>query len=237
MARRKESVIPDAILDQLLAGADAKTAFDQNGLLDQLKKALTERALKAELDHHLAGDESGNRRNGYGRKTVLADGGSMVLSIPRDRTGTFDPALIGKYQRRFPGFDEKIVSMYARGMSTQEIIGHLRELYGIEVSADLISTVTDAVIEEVTAWQNRPLEAVYPLVFLDAIRVKTRDEGALIALRSGPSDTQARLCRRCATRPSLWPSGCGPTAPRRCWACGSNRTKVDMPWKSGEPSS
>ena len=155
MARRKEPVIPDAILDQLLAGADAKTAFDQNGLLDQLKKALTERALKAELDHHLAGDESGNRCNGYGRKTVLTEGGSMELSIPRDRTGTFDPALIAKYQRRFPGFDEKIVSMYARGMSTREITGHLREFYGIEVSADLISTVTDAVIEEVTTWQNR----------------------------------------------------------------------------------
>ena len=126
MARRKDPAIPDAILDQLLAGADAKTAFDQNGLLDQLKKALTERALKAELDHHLAGDESGNRRNGYGHKTVLTEGGSMGLSIPRDRTGTFDPALIGKYQRRFPGFDEKIVSMYARGMSTREITGHLR---------------------------------------------------------------------------------------------------------------
>ena len=177
MARRKDPVIPDAILDQLLAGADAKTAFEQNGLLDQLKKALTERALKAELDHHLAGDESGNRRNGYGRKTVLTEGGSMDLSIPRDRTGTFDPALIAKYQRRFPGFDEKIISMYARGMSTREITGHLRELYGIEVSADLISTVTDAVIEEVTTWQNRPLEAIYPLVFLDAIRVKIRDEG------------------------------------------------------------
>ncbi|MCW2240570.1 transposase-like protein [Azospirillum canadense] len=157
MARRKDPVIPDAILDQLLAGADAKTAFEQNGLLDQLKKALTERALKAELDHHLASDESDNRRNGYGRKTVLTDGGKLDLAIPRDRTGTFDPALIGKYQRRFPGFDEKIISMYARGMSTREITGHLRELYGIEVSADLISTVTDAVIEEVTTWQNRPL--------------------------------------------------------------------------------
>ncbi|MBP2297266.1 transposase-like protein [Azospirillum rugosum] len=116
-------------------------------MLDQLKKALTERALKAELDHHLAGDESGNRRNSYGHKTAMTDGGSLGRSIPRDRTGTFDPALIGKYQRRFPGFDEKIVSMYARGMATRKITGHLRELYGIEVSADLISTVTDAVIE------------------------------------------------------------------------------------------
>ena len=176
MARRREPVIPDAILDQLLAGADAKTAFDQNGLIDQLKKALAERALKAELDHHLGGDESGNTRNGYGKKTVLTDAGALELAIPRDRAATFDPQLIGKYQRRFPGFDEKIISMYARGMSTREIAGHLKELYGIDVSAELISTVTDAVIEEVTAWQNRPLEATYALVFLDAIRVKIRDE-------------------------------------------------------------
>jgi putative transposase len=160
----------------LLAGGDAKAAFDQNGLLDQLKKALAERVLKAEMDHHLAGDESGNRRNGYGRKTVLTDTGSVELSIPRDRASTFDPQLIGKYQRRFPGFDEKIISMYARGMSTREITSHLRDLYGIEVSADLISAVTDAVLEEVVAWQTRPLEAVYPLVFLDALRVKIRDE-------------------------------------------------------------
>jgi putative transposase len=150
MARRKEPVIPDAILDQLLAEADAKTAFYQNGLLDQLKKALTERALRAEMDHHLVGDESGNRRNGYGHKTVLTDSGPVDLAIPRDRASTFDPQLIGKYQRRFPGFDEKIISMYARGMSTREISGHLRELYGIEASADLISTVTEAV--DSTGW-------------------------------------------------------------------------------------
>lgn len=176
MARRKDPVIPDALLDQLLGGGDAKAAFDQNGLLDQLKKALAERVLKAEMDHHLAGDDSGNRRNGYGRKTVLTDTGAVELSVPRDRASTFDPQLIGKYQRRFPGFDDKIISMYARGMSTREITGHLRELYGIEVSADLISAVTDAVLEEVAAWQTRPLEAVYPLVFLDALRVKIRDE-------------------------------------------------------------
>lgn len=179
MARRKEPVTPDALLDQLLAGADPKSAFDGNGLLDSLKKALAERVLKAEMEHHLtgAGGEGGNRRNGYGKKTVLTGNGALELSVPRDRTGTFDPQLIGKYQRRFPGFDEKIISMYARGMSTREISGHLRELYGIDVSADLISTVTDAVIEEVTAWQNRPLEPTYALVFLDAIRVKIRDEG------------------------------------------------------------
>ena len=178
MARRKEPIIPDSILDQLLAGSDAKTAFENNGLLDQLKKALAERALNAEMDHHLSGEgTAGNSRNGYGRKTVLTDNGSLELSIPRDRQSSFDPQLLAKYQRRFPGFDEKIVSMYARGMSTREIVGHVEELYGIDVSPDLISVVTDAVLDEVAIWQARPLEPVYPLVFFDALRVKIRDEG------------------------------------------------------------
>ena len=177
MPRRKEPTIPDALLDQLLAGADPKTAFDPNGLLDGLKKALAERALNAEMDHHLTGSDGANSRNGYGKKTVLTDTGKIELEVPRDRQSSFDPQLIAKYQRRFPGFDDKIVSMYARGMSTREIVGHLRELYGVEVSPDLISAVTDAVLEEVAAWQTRPLEPVYPLVFFDALRVKVRDEG------------------------------------------------------------
>src|SRR3982751_1631579 len=177
MARRKEPHIPDAVLDQLLAGADPRTALEANGLLDNLKKALAERVLNAEMDHHLAGEEPGNRRNGYGKKTVLTDTGRIELEVPRDRQASFDPQLIAKYQRRFPGFDDKIVSMYARGMSTREIVGHLRELYGVEVSPDLISAVTDAVLEEVAAWRARPLEAIYPLVFFDALRVKVRDEG------------------------------------------------------------
>ena len=160
-----------------MAGADPKTAFDPNGLLDELKKALAERALNAEMDHHLANEEAGNSRNGYGKKTVTTDTGRIELEIPRDRQATFDPQLIAKYQRRFPGFDEKIVSMYARGMSVREIVGHLRDLYGVDVSPDLISAVTDAVLEEVAAWQARPLEPVYPLVFFDALRVKIRDEG------------------------------------------------------------
>ncbi|ETW12711.1 transposase mutator type [Roseivivax marinus] len=179
MARRKAPRIPDALLDQLLAGADPKTAFDANGLLDELKKALAERALNAEMDHHIATGEDGNTRNGYGRKTVTTDTGKIELAIPRDRQASFDPQLIAKYQRRFPGFDEKIVSMYARGMSVREISGHVRELYGIDASADLISTVTDAVLEEVAAWQARPLEPIYPLVFFDALRVKIRDEGVV----------------------------------------------------------
>jgi putative transposase len=177
MARRKAPRIPDALLDQLLAGADPRTAFDANGLIEDLKKALAERALNAEMDHHLGGEEDGNSRNGYGRKTVVTDTGKIDLEVPRDRQSTFDPQLIAKYQRRFPGFDDKIVSMYARGMSAREIVGHLRELYGIDVSPDLISAVTDAVLEEIAAWQVRPLEPVYPLVFFDALRVKIRDEG------------------------------------------------------------
>jgi putative transposase len=179
MARRKAPRIPDALLDQLLAGADPKTAFEADGLLNELKKALAERALNAEMDHHLAGEDAGNTRNGYGRKTVTTETGRIELAIPRDRQATFDPQLIARYQRRFPGFDDKIVSLYARGMSTREIVAHLRELYGIEVSPDLISAVTDAVLEEVAAWQARPLEPVYPIVFFDALRIKVRDEGVV----------------------------------------------------------
>src|ERR687884_1492982 len=180
MARRKQPAIPDQLLDQLLAGADPKTALAKGGLLDELKKALAERALNAEMDYHLDSGEAdgrGNSRNGYGTKTVLTDTGKVELEIPRDRQASFDPQLIARYQRRFPGFDDKIISMYARGMSTREIVGHLRDLYGIDVSPDLISAVTDAVLEEVAAWQARPLETVYPLVFFDALRVKIRDEG------------------------------------------------------------
>jgi putative transposase len=182
MARRKAPIIADSILDQLLDGSDAKTAFEKDGLLDALKKALAERALNAEMDHHLAaGDSDGrtNSRNGFGAKTVLTDTGKIDLAIPRDRLATFDPHLIAKYQRRFPGFDDKVISMYARGMSTREIQGHLQELYGIDVSPDLISTVTDAVLDEIAEWQNRPLEAMYALVFFDAIRIKMRDEGSV----------------------------------------------------------
>ena len=200
MARRKQPVIPDALVDQLLAGADAKTAFDKDGLLDELKKALAERALNAEMDHHLeSGAGDGNRRNGYGQKTVLTGTGKIAFEVPRDRLSTFDPQLIAKYQRRFPGFDEKIVSMYARGMSTREIQGHLRELYGLDVSPDLISAVTDAVLEEVAEWQNRPLEALYALIFFDAIRIKVRDEGTVrnkavyVALGVRPDGTKEVL--------------------------------------------
>ena len=168
------------LLDQLLAGRDPKELFAKDGLLDDLKKALAERILNAELDEHLDDEHSecgSNRRNGSSKKTVLTGTSKMTLSVPRDRAGSFDPKLIAKYQRRFPDFDDKIISMYARGLSVREIRGHLEEIYGIEVSPDLISAVTDAVLEEVAEWQNRPLDQVFPIVFFDAIRVKIRDEG------------------------------------------------------------
>ena len=178
MARRKQPTIPDEVLDQLLAGRDAKAAFHDGGFFDELKRALAERVLSAEMDHHLAGeDEADNVRNGYGKKTVITGSGKIDLKVPRDRQASFDPQLIGRYQRRFPDFDEKIISMYARGLSNREIVGFLKEIYGLDVSPDLITVVTDAVLEEVAAWQARPLEPVYPLVFFDAIRVKIRDEG------------------------------------------------------------
>jgi putative transposase len=182
MARRKAPVIPDELLDQLLAGRDPQTALGKDGLVDELKRALAERALNAEMDHHLHGEAAegrANSRNGYGQKTLLTDSGKLGISVPRDRLSTFDPQLIAKYRRRLPGFDDKIVSMYARGMTVREIQGHLAELYGIDVSPELISAVTDAVLDEIAEWQNRPLEALYPLVFFDALRVKIRDEGTV----------------------------------------------------------
>ena len=163
-----------------MEGRDPQAVFSKDGLFEEPRRALAERVLNAELDDHLeneAAEGRANRRNGHSKKTVLTESAKIDVRIPRDREGTFDPKLIQRYQRRFPGFDDKIVSMYARGMSVREIQGHLAELYGIDVSPDLISTVTDAVLETVAEWQNRPLEASYPLVFFDALRVKIRDEG------------------------------------------------------------
>jgi putative transposase len=180
MATSKDDRIADEVVDQLLAGQDPSTVFASGGLLDQLKKRLAERMLDSELDHHLgsgAEQETGNHRNGYGNKTVITDTGKIELSIPRDRHGRFDPVLIGKYRRRFAGFDEKIIALYARGMTTREIAEHIGELYGAEVSADLVSAVTDSVLEEVAAWQSRGLDATYAIVFFDALRVKIRNEG------------------------------------------------------------
>lgn len=180
MATKKTSPFDGDLLDRLLAGRDPKGVLESDGLIGELKKALAERMLNAEMDVHLDAErerESGNCRNGHGRKTVLTPDGEMPLSIPRDRHGRFDPALIAKYQRRFPGFDAKIVALYARGMSTRDIQAHILELYGLEISPDLVSAITASVLEEVAAWQNRPLESTYAFVFFDALRIKIRDEG------------------------------------------------------------
>jgi putative transposase len=180
MAKKDTGPFSAELLDSLLAGRDPKTVLNSDGLIGDLKKALAERMLNAEMDVHLDGEaEAGlsNHRNGSSPKTVLTPEGAIELSIPRDRHGRFDPALIAKYRRRFPGFDDKIIALYARGMSTRDIQGHIRELYGIDVSPDLVSAVTDAVIDEVAAWQARPLEPSYAIVFFDALRVKIRDEG------------------------------------------------------------
>jgi putative transposase len=197
MPRQEPPAIPDELLDQLLSGSDPRAALAEGGLLDSLKKALAERVLNAGMDHHLADKAgTGNRRNGYGAKTVLTGTGALDLQVPRDRLASFDPPLIAKYQHRFPGFDEKIVwpladlrsPIYARGRARAKIQGQLRELYGLEVyhppgaacgSPGLVSAVTDAVLDEVAEWQNRPPERLYPLVFLDALRMKVRDEGTV----------------------------------------------------------
>jgi transposase-like protein len=180
-----DSTITPELLDQLLSNySKPEDLTGENGLFKQLKKALIERALGAELTAHLGyekgdpgGRGSGNSRNGTSSKTLLTEDGEIEIGVPRDRAGSFEPQLIAKGQTRFDGFDDKILSLYARGMTVREIQGHLAELYGAEVSPDLISRVTDAVLEEVREWQSRPLDAVYPIVFFDAMRVKIRDEG------------------------------------------------------------
>lgn len=177
-------LIPVELIDQLLAqvqNKDAESILGESGLAGQLKKMLAERMLAAELSHHLAseGEDSENHRNGSSAKTVLTPAGELRLNIPRDRLTTFEPKLVAKHQRRMPGFDDHVIGMYARGMSVREIQGHLLELYGTEVSPDLISTITDEVREEVAQWQQRPLEAMYPIVYFDALRLKIRDEGTV----------------------------------------------------------
>jgi putative transposase len=179
--------IDKATLDKLLEGVDPsnpQSMFTDAGLFGQLKKALAERMLQAELTHHLEQQRNGpeptrNHRNGSSKKSVLAAETKLELDIPRDRDGSFEPQLVAKHQRRLPGFDDKVISLYARGLPVREIQGHLTELYGLEVSPDLISTITGEVMDEVIEWQNRPLEPMYPLVFFDALRVKIRDEGTV----------------------------------------------------------
>ena len=176
--------IPSELLDQLVTGP--MTAGQVQGLFDQFKKALLERALGAEMSHHLGyapgqakPEGAGNQRNGKSAKTVLTDTGALRIDVPRDRQASFEPQIIGKHERRFTGFDDKIIAMYARGMTVREIQAFLAEMYSVDVSPDLISRVTDEVMSEVTAWQTRPLEPMYPVVFFDALRVKIREDAVV----------------------------------------------------------
>ena len=179
--------IKQELIDELLS--DYKNPEDllgEGGIFKELKKALLERALSAELSDHLGydkgdpkGKKTGNSRNGHGSKRLTGEDGEMEIAVPRDRDASFEPQIVKKGQRRFDGFDDKIISMYARGMSVREIRGHLEELYGVDVSPDLISRVTDEVMDEVREWQSRPLDEVYPIIIFDALRVKIRDEGTV----------------------------------------------------------
>ena len=176
--------IPKELVDHFVKGPMTAEAVAMASAA--FKKALIERALGAELSHHLGylpgaekPAEVSNQRNGASGKTVLTDDGALRIEVPRDRDGSFEPLLIPKHERRFTGFDDKIVAMYARGMTVREVQGFLSDQYGVEVSPEFISTVTDAVMEEVVAWQSRPLEPLYPVVFFDALRVKIRDEGVV----------------------------------------------------------
>lgn len=174
-----------AVIDDLLKKYKSpEEILGENGLLKQLTKAVLQRALQAEMTHHLGhekhatiSNKSRNARNGSSKKTLKGDFGTMPIEIPRDREGTFEPVIIAKGQTRFAEFDDKIISLYSRGMTTREIQSHLEEIYGVEVSPTLISTVTEAVSEEVKTWQNRQLEVLYPIVYMDAIRIKVRDNG------------------------------------------------------------
>jgi len=194
MPRKKKAValateaalpqIPSEWLDQVVRGPMTPAAVEN--VMRGFKKAVIERALGAEMSHHLGyrpgaakPERLSNHRNGSSGKTVLTDDGPLRIDVPRDRDGSFEPQLIGKHERRFTGFDDKIVAMYARGMTVREIQGFLGEMYGVEVSPEFISSVTDAVMAEVTAWQARPLEAMYPVVFFDALRVKVREDAVV----------------------------------------------------------
>ena len=177
------SRIPKELLEQLIT--KPITAGELEDIMRDFKKALIERALGAEMSHHLgyapgeAKSTGDNHRNGKSKKTILTDEGEIRIETPRDRAATFEPQLIGKHERRFTGFDDKIIAMYARGMTVREIQGYLSDMYAVDVSPDLISKVTDAVMSEVLLWQSRPLEMMYPVVFFDALRVKIREEAVV----------------------------------------------------------
>src|SRR5262245_41691431 len=208
--------IRNEVIEELLQGyRSPEDLLGEEGLIKELKKRLLERALGAELTEHLgyekgdpAGRGSGNSRNGYSNKTVIGDDGSIELAVPRDRNSSFEPQIVAKGQTRIEGFDDRIISLYARGLTVREIQAHLHELYGVEVSPDLISRVTDAVLEDVREWQNRPLDPLYPVIF---------------STRCG---SRSATTGWCATRRFILPWRSTATARRRCWGCGSSRLKA-----------
>jgi putative transposase len=187
LADRVKELLPNELIDQLMAGAaSGEEITGQGGLLGQLTKRMVERAMEVELTDHLGFEPhqeppggAGNTRNGSTPKTLITEHGEVRIDTPRDRAGSFEPQIVRKRQRRFEGFDDKILALYARGMSTRDISAHLEEIYGVEVGRDLISKVTDAVMDDARAWQTRPLDDVYPVVFLDALVLKIRDGGTV----------------------------------------------------------
>jgi putative transposase len=180
------TIRPELLAELLKSAKKPEDIFGPDGLLHRLKGALMERMLEAEMTDHLGfeandaeGRGSGNSRNGHSGKTVQTETGPVAIRVPRDRQGTFEPKLVPKHHRRLEGFDDKVLALYARGMSTRDIQEHLRELYGTDIAPDLISRVTESVLDEAKAWQQRPLEAVYPIVYLDALFVGVRDSGVV----------------------------------------------------------
>jgi len=184
-----EPVIDEATLDELMSRVDEEglELVGPDGVLTEITSKIMNRALEAEMSDHLgyergdpAGEGSGNNRNGHSAKTVLTDAGAIPLKIPRDRNGEFDPALVPKHQRRLGGFNDLICGLMSRGMSTRDICDQMADTYQVNISAELVSKITDAIMPEVRAWLTRPLDAVYPIVYMDAIVVKVRTDGRVI---------------------------------------------------------
>ena len=183
MKKAPKNTLTEELLDQLLSECGNPSELLDGPFMQELKRKLVNRALQAEMNHHLGykkyeveGHHSGNSRNGSSKKSLKCGEAELKIEVPRDRKGDFEPQIVGKYQRRINGFDEKILSMYSRGMSTREIQGYMEEIYGMEISPSLISEVTDEVLDEVKQWQSRPLDPSYPIVYLDALVVKIRNE-------------------------------------------------------------
>lgn len=209
---KKKHEVPEELLAGLLANyKKPEDLIGEEGLLKYLTKRVVERAPEAEMTDHLGHGKheqvtnaSGNTRNGKSRKTLKGEFGALPIDVPRDRHGSFEPQLIPQHQARWVGFDDKILSLYARGMTVREILAHLEEMYGTEISPSLISSVTDAVSDEVKAWQSRPLDAIYPIAYLDCIHVKVREGTVRVKAVYLAIGITMRARRRCWA--SGWPS-------------------------------